>query len=40
MSPSFAYHLTQITPISPQTLRITHGAPEKIGIKPFGIIES
>jgi hypothetical protein len=39
-APSFSSDLDQTTPISSKTPRITQGAPEKIGVKPFGIIES
>jgi hypothetical protein len=37
--PPFAGDLGQITPISPKTRRITQGAPEKIRVKPFGIMK-
>jgi hypothetical protein len=31
---------SRITPILPKTPRITQGAPEKIRVKPFKILES
>jgi hypothetical protein len=40
MFPSFNSDMGPKTPISPKTSRITPGGPEKIRIKPFGIIES